>query len=218
MAQLLSRRETDPEKKEMLLDIAMCAKELLDYCNSILDFSRIENGHLPVLVKSFNLLDLVERIIRIEKAPAVAKNLELSLQYDNQLPVVIQSDGYRIERMMINLISNAIKFTQQGYVKFAVKLIRLDSTRRGAIIQFSVEDSGIGVPSDKKELIYERFTKVAPSNQGIYKGQGLGLRIVKQFIEELDGDIHLETKIGEGSTFTVLLPVKLPLSDELLDS
>ena len=217
MANILARQETDPEKKENLTDIAQCAKELMDYCNNILDFSKIETSSLPILSKSFNLDKLIDRIITIETPAAKIKDLKLILDYDANLPNIIMGDPYRVKCMLINLISNAVKFTNEGYIKTSIRLSKTEHENRRVIVKFVVADSGIGISDEKKDFIYERFVKIAPSNIGLYKGQGLGLRIVKQFVNEMDGDIHLKSELGKGSIFTVLLPFNIPLTDDVID-
>lgn len=214
---LLARQETDAKKKVLLEQVTNCAKELMDYCNGILDFSRIESKSLPVINKSFRLRKIVESAITIEKMAALDKHLDLSLEYDDKLPPVVMGDSYRLKRILINLISNAIKFTESGFVKVFVSINSQEQIARHIVVKFTIEDSGIGIPDDKKALIYERFSKVTPSNKGTYKGLGLGLRIVKQFVEELDGDIHLKTQTNNGSKFVIFLPFKIPLSNEIID-
>lgn len=210
-------RETDPEKKELLGDVTNCTKELLDYCNGILDYSKIEQGSLPLLEKKFNIQKLVDSIITIEMPPAKHKKLNLTLIYDEKLPIIMVGDQHRLQRVLINLVSNAIKFTQQGDVKLYVKLVKL-LDNKNAIVRFVVEDTGMGIPQEKQDFIYEKFAKVIPSNKGVYKGIGLGLRVVKQFIEEMSGEIDLKSEQGKGSTFVCTLPFKLPLVSDLAEN
>jgi len=217
LTNILLETENNDDRKKFLKDIASCTTELMCYCNNILDFSKIKSGVLPVVTKSFNLCELLDSIITMENPAAKIKNIRLSLDYDNNIPEVLMSDPFRVKRLLLNLVSNAIKFTPNGYVKLSVKLSEIEDTKRNLVLKFTVKDSGIGIPEDKKELIYERFTKVAPKNTGLYKGQGLGLTIVKQFVDDLGGDIHLQTEIDYGSTFSVYLPLKKPLSDEIID-
>lgn len=216
MANILVKREEDSEKRVMLNDIALCAKELLDYCNAILDFSRIDSGAQPLVSKLFNIEEMLASIIMMEKPPAVVKEIDLDLVVDADVPQNLLGDEHRLKRTLINLVSNAIKFTNEGHVKLIVSLSKASDDGRRVVLKFAIEDTGIGIPEDKKELIYERFTRVSPSNKGQFKGQGLGLRIVKQFVDEMDGDLHLKSEVGKGSTFTVFLPFKTPLSDELV--
>lgn len=217
MIDILANQETDLEKKSLLKEVSICAKELMDYCDGILDFSRIEAESFPIVSKSFTLRKVVESIITIETIAAKHKKLDLSFSYDERLPIVVCGDPYRLKRILINLLSNAIKFTKEGYAKLSVRLNSQDYENRKIVITFTIEDTGMGIPDDKKALIYERFTKIVPSNKGLYKGLGLGLRIVKQFVDELDGDIHLKSEISKGSTFMLFLPFKLPLSNKVID-
>lgn len=214
LASYLWEHEPEGEKKELLGDIVQSAKELLDYCNGILDFSRIEHRSLAVIEKKFDIKTFMENIISVETPAAKIKKLALPLECPADIPRYVIGDQYRLQRILINLVSNAIKFTKTGYVKLGVKFIK-QLNERTIFLAFIVEDSGIGIPQEKQDFIYEKFTKINPSNEGIYKGIGLGLRIVKQFIEELGGEIQLKSEIGKGSRFVCTIPFKLPLiSDE----
>lgn len=212
LAEYLWEHEQDAEKKELLGDISLSAKELLDYCNNILDFSKIESGTLPIIEKKFDVKQLIDSIIAIEKPAAKLKELELILDYPNNIPLNLLGDAHRLQRILINLISNSIKFTETGHVKLTVQLVKLIDDRN-AIVLFKVEDTGIGIPADKQNFIYEKFTRLTPANTGAYRGIGLGLRVVKQFTEEMKGEIELESELGQGSEFTCIFPFKLPLLD-----
>lgn len=216
-ANILAERETDPEKKEYITLVAISAKELLDYCDSILDFSRIESGIIPILEKAFNPQDLIESLVKIEAVAAKLKELPLTVEYDSTFPKVLIGDPYRIKRILLNLLSNAIKFTEKGYIKLSASIAQMKENQRDCIVKFTITDTGIGISKDKKEIIYEKFTRGTPSNKGLYKGQGLGLHIVKQFVSELDGEIHLKTEIDKGTAFTILIPCKLALIDGFID-
>jgi len=217
LTEILLSQEKDPSKIELLNDIKNCADELLKYCNEIIDFSHVESQSVPITDKCFNPHDLVDNILSIENVSAVIKSLKIQSHIDSNVPKALKGDKYRLQRILINLVSNAIKFTNKGHIKLDVSLIDLDPNKKRAIISFSVEDTGIGIPDDKQISIFEKFTKIAPSNEGIHKGQGLGLSIVKQFITEMGGDIHIKSTFGEGSTFTVVLPFDLPLTDKFAD-
>lgn len=216
LSTILWEKETDLEKKELLGDIVSCAKELLDYCNGILDFSKIEANTLPVLSKKFDLIHLVNGVINIEKPAAKQKNLLLDLACNSNLPKIVIGDPYRLSRVLINLISNAVKFTHNGYIHVKASQIEIKDDGR-SIIRFIIEDTGIGFTQDKKEYIYEKFTRLLPSNQGVYKGLGLGLSIVKQFIEEMDGEVAVKSEPGKGTVFYCTFPFKLPLTDDLAE-
>lgn len=214
LANILFEREIDQTKKELLSDIANSAKELLDYCNSILDFSKVESGTLPILEKKFNLRELINGVTIIEKPAITIKNLRFQLEYDSDLPSILLGDPYRLKRILINLISNSVKFTNNGYINFKVKLVK-KTDNRYVIIRFIVEDSGIGMQQEKQDLIYEKFVRLTSSNQGLYKGLGLGLRVVKQFMNEMSGDIELNSTLGKGTVFTCTIPFKLPLIEDI---
>jgi signal transduction histidine kinase len=206
----LYEKETDAHKKKLLGYIAISAKELLDYCNTILDFSRIESSTLPVLYKRFNLHQLLRSIISMEKPAAVAKELDLNFQLPPDIPEIVIGDAFRLQRILLNLVGNAIKFTKSGYIKLAAELISIEDKQ--AIIDFTIEDSGIGIPEHQQNFIFERFTRISPANQGIYPGIGLGLRVVKQFMEELEGEIDIESAPEQGTIFTCTLSFKIPLN------
>ena len=215
---ILADQETNIKKKHFLQDIATSAKELLDYCDNILDFSKIEHGTAPILEAFFDIRKIANSVAEIESIAAMHKKLNLSITYDDKIPKAVVGDPQRLKRILLNLVSNAIKFTGSGKVTVSIKLATLNNTKRTCIIKFIICDTGIGIPVDKQHIIYEKFVRCTSSNKGIYKGQGLGLSIVKQLIEELDGDIHLKSEVGKGATFTFLLPFKLPLTyEEIID-
>lgn len=217
MAKILQEQEDDSRKKEWLGDIANSAKELLDYCNQILDFSRIEkNESLPLLARKFNLRELMDSVIAAEKPSAVSRKLQLSVVYDNNLPLILVGDDYRLQRVLLNLTGNAIKFTHEGSVQLQVVLAAKEG--KEAVIKIIIEDTGIGIPSDKVLYIYEKFTRATPANQGSYKGLGLGLTVVKQFIEDMGGEIDVISTPGNGTKFTCAFPFKIPLLSEVKEN
>jgi two-component system aerobic respiration control sensor histidine kinase ArcB len=210
-----SEEETDPEKKQILTLTFNAAKELLDYCNGILEFSKLESGLVPIVSKKFNLKKLIERIIAIETPAALVKKLQLTAEFSEDLPKIIISDQSRLQRILINLVSNAIKFTKEGFVKIAVN-VAAKKDDKNIILRITIEDTGIGMPEEKLNIIYEKFSRLHPSNRGVYKGFGLGLPTVKQLIDELDGEVDVVSQPDKGTTFALTIPIKLPLIEELL--
>ena len=182
LASTLLRREQDEKKKEYLSYITQSAKELLDYCNGILDFSKIEFGE-PIVSKRFNLTEAIERVTNMELAAAKNKNLSLTYELIDT-PKYLLGDEHRLIRILVNLLSNAIKFTEQGQVKLTVK--GYEQNPKKIILKFTVEDTGIGIHPDKQKIIGQKFVRLLPSNKGIYKGLGLGLPVVKQYINDLE--------------------------------
>jgi two-component system aerobic respiration control sensor histidine kinase ArcB len=214
IATVLESQETDNNKKKSLNAIVQCAKELLDYCNSILDFAKIETGALPCISKKFDIKKLIQSVIITEIPAAQAKGLALTVQYDENLPAILIGDNHRLQRVLLNLISNAIKFTQAGHVKITVELAQ-KTDAKNCIVRIKVADTGIGIAEDKQLNIYEKFSRLNPSNQGMYKGTGLGLSIVKQFVSEMGGEIDLQSEIDKGTVFLCTLPFELPLINDL---
>lgn len=211
----IAKRETDPHKKEMLSLAALSAKELLDYCNGILEFSRVESNSTCILSEKTDLKSLLSSVVTMEKPSAIAKNLELSFSYDEELPAVFFCDRNRLKRILVNLVGNAVKFTLQGFVRVSLILVEIIDDKN-YLLRLCVEDSGIGIHDNQRDFIFESFSRVHPSNQGKYKGIGLGLAIVKHLVKELDGEIDLNSVPGEGTKFYFTFLLKRPLSDDLL--
>lgn len=215
IANHLYETETDEKRKEDLRDVTQAAKELLDYCNSILDFSKIESGLLAVIDKKFNLFELVTSVMAMELPAAKHKQLTLESDIDHTIPPVLIGDAYRLQRILINLISNAIKFTSTGGVTVTVSLLKRQ--RKSALIRFIIDDTGVGIPEEKQDYIFERFSRLSLSNTGLYKGMGLGLQVVKQFMNELCGEIDVLSEVDKGTTFVCTLPFKIPLTHDFVE-
>lgn len=137
----------------------------------------------------------------------------MELYFDEANPRYLIGDKIRIHRITLELIANALNFTNQGHVKLSALLAKRNE--REVILKLIVEDTGIGIPKDKQHEIYVQFKRLTPSYQGIYKGVGLGLSVVKQFIDELDGEIYVESENREGSRFTCVIPLQEALLEEV---
>ena len=218
MTNLLEQREIDHEKKEILHHISQASTKLLNILNSILTFDQVESGITPVTDKKIKIKNLIDDIITIELPSALVKKLKLTINYDSNIPQTIIGDEQRISRILLNIISNAIKFTPKGFVAISIKMPK-KIDKKNAILQITIEDTGIGIPSNKLQYIYERFTRVSPANKNRYKGTGLGLSIVKRFIEDIEGEIDVESTLGEGTKFICTFPIKLPiLNNETIET
>lgn len=204
----LKSKAQDPEYEELLQDIEAASTELLEYFNDILEFSQIDMGTTPIILKEFNLKEAIQSIIRMELPAIKDKNIKLYVEYPDNIPHVITSDKFRINRALLNLVSNAIKFTNIGTIKIRVSLG--EKTGINAVLKIAIIDTGIGIAKNNQEMIFDKFTRCDPTNRGLYKGTGLGLWIVKQFMDELGGKINLESEPGKGSTFTLLVPIQIP--------
>jgi PAS domain S-box-containing protein len=214
MAKILQNKEKDPRKREDFDDLVICSKELLGYFDDIIDFSKIEKDTLPITNKKFNFNKLIDRLIRLETPAANIKNLKLSYEGDVSIPSELLGDDFRLYRILMNLVGNAIKFTKEGKIKITTKKIKDIPAKKTIILKITVEDTGIGIPEDKLNYIYEKFSRLHPSSQSRYRGLGLGLRIVKQFVTDLEGNIEVQSTLGKGTKFSVLLPFIIPLDYE----
>jgi CheY-like chemotaxis protein len=187
------------------------AYSLLDIINDILDFSKIEAGKLEIIYNNFDLYELVNKSIRILSTKCLQKNLELMFDFDPDVPLAIMGDSLRIRQILINLLSNAEKFTNKGEIFVKVKRGPSPSHELepgNFILHIEVTDTGIGIPYEKQALIFESFTQAEGTTSKRYGGTGLGLTISKTLANLMGGDLFLVSEPGQGSTFTLAIPVK----------
>jgi CheY-like chemotaxis protein len=208
MAELTLDTKLNPEQREYLRTLKSSADSLLDIINDILDFSKIESGKLELHPVEFELRELVGDAVRTLAAGAHKKGLEITADIDPQLPERIVADGKRLRQILLNLLGNAIKFTEQGVI--AVKVNTNGRNGTDLEIHFLVSDTGIGIPSDKHEVIFEAFAQVDGSMTRKYGGTGLGLAICSQLTEMMKGRMWVESEVGRGSTFHFVIPLELP--------
>ena len=199
--------------------------ELLQLLNEIIEIVKIESGKMMVEPESFDLAELVERNINLFRPAAQHKSLKIMAKMASGVPQYVYGYRFYLDRILLNLLSNATKFTAQGHVTVSVKGVAnhsemsfnqanksaTEKTSLGALItlQITIEDTGIGIPEDKYETIFEHFSRLTASYQGIYKGSGLGLYTVKRYLEAMNGKIQVESEEGKGSRFIVTLPFKV---------
>lgn len=210
-ANILKLEIKDMRIKDYADNLVTSSHALLELLDEVLETVRVSSGEVPILKKKFNLKETLEQIIALNTAKARQKNLVLSLVLDEQLPRYVVGDKIRIHRIAQELVANALNFTDSGFVKLDVQLARQQNHE--IVIQMTVQDSGIGIPKDKQQDIYLQFKRLSPSYKGIYKGAGLGLYVVKQFIEELEGEIYVNSAPQQGSTFSCLIPIHASLLD-----
>jgi two-component system aerobic respiration control sensor histidine kinase ArcB len=210
MAAVLQQEVQTPQGKAAADDLFKSGSTLMNLLNAIIEFSCCASGDLPVHEIKFDLLEVIQSIVTLLKPSVQEKNLEFTMTLGNHLPRYVISDATRLQRILLNLLSNAIKFTHQGVIDFSVQLIRRKHHR--AIIEFRVRDTGIGIREDQQAFIFTRFSRLHPAYEGQYPGSGLSLALVKQFVDELAGEIHVDSAEGLGSTFSCLIPLRIPLS------
>ncbi|HRD70052.1 MAG TPA: response regulator [Legionella sp.] len=211
-SELLMAEANNPYIKEYSENLVASSHALLKLLDEVLEAIRISSGDIPKLKKKFNLERTLTHIINLNRAKAAQKKIALSLQFDKKLPEHVIGDKMRLHRVALELIANALKFTDAGFVTLTAILAK--HNQRQLVLKLIVEDSGIGIPKDKQQEIYVQFKRLTPSYQGIYKGTGLGLSVVKQFIDELDGEIYVESEAAKGSRFTCLIPLQEPLLND----
>ena len=189
------------------------ADQLLGLCNEVIDFENIEYGDKPVYSHKFSLIDLAHVVIHLNSVAAIVHDTTLTLDISSDVPDIIKGDDYRLKKILINLVGNAVKFTEHGQVTLQIQCLVL--TERKASLRFSVIDTGIGIPPDQIEKVFEKFTRLNPSNTGKFKGTGLGLHIVKKFATEIEADLDVVSDVGKGSTFSLDAIFDIPVTNLL---
>jgi two-component system, chemotaxis family, CheB/CheR fusion protein len=201
---VLLKTELDPEQKEFVQAIKKSGKSLNLLINDILDLAKVDAGRMTFEKQPFEIRKSINSVLHSFNLKIKEKNLEFVKEYDSKIPSMLLGDSVRLNQIVLNLISNAVKFTHKGKVILSVKLLNEDE--KNMTIEFTVTDSGIGIAANKKDSIFNLFEQAEPSTSNSYGGTGLGLAIVKNFIEAQGGSISLKSKIGKGSTFSFMLP------------
>ncbi|MBB3699144.1 response regulator [Flammeovirga yaeyamensis] len=199
MADLLQDTPLDDEQKHLLKVLKGSADHLLVVINDILDVSKIESGKLSLETTKIDLFDLLNSIIETHKIQTEEKGLNALLDISKKVPQFVIGDPVRLKQILINLFSNAIKFTFEGSVIITVRC--LEQSENESKLQFSVKDSGIGIPKDKIDQIFDSFTQASNATTRKFGGTGLGLSISKQLVELQGGEMFVESKPNLGSTF-----------------
>ena len=220
MADLLGDSPLTAEQSQYVQIFKSAGENLLKIINDILDTSKIEAGLLQLETIRFNLLELVETTCEIMAVRAHHKGIELNFNVHNGVPPVVGGDPVRLRQIIINLIGNAVKFTEEGEI--VVEIQRIETADQSldfphvCMLQFSIRDTGIGIPRDKMNTIFEKFTQADSSITRKYEGTGLGLTICRQLVELMGGRIWVESHLAQGSTFyfTVQIDEHGELEDE----
>ncbi len=212
---LIERTELSEDQQQYLSFIKNSGENLLVLINDILDYSKIEAGMMQLEKVPFHIEDLLQSIKIMFSEKAREKNLQLHTDIDSKVPKVLLGDPTRLTQILINLIGNAIKFTSVGSVGVNVKLISSDGDQNHVGIY--VQDTGIGIPQDKQDDIFQRFMQASSETTRNYGGSGLGLSIVKRLVELQNGEITIDSEEGKGTLFKVKLPYQTG-RDELSES
>ena len=200
MASLLAETTLTNEQREYTKTISTCGDALLKVINDILDFSKIESGNMELEVLDFDLHTCIEEVLDVFAEKAGKLGLDLVYEIDNAIPVQIVGDSLRLRQILVNLVSNAIKFTEKGEIFVSVGLV--NKTADGQLeLRFEVRDTGIGIPADKMQRLFKAFSQVDASTTRKYGGTGLGLIICEKLIELMGGHIEVESKVDVGTSF-----------------
>ncbi|MBF0416319.1 MAG: response regulator [Magnetococcales bacterium] len=204
MADLIDHKTPPEEHEQALTIIKESGQALLTLINDILDLAKIEAGEVNLQKDAFLLGDLMESVYSIMKTPAERqKGLKLHVAISENVPKIVTSDFRRIRQILINLVGNAVKFTDRGEIRMRVDV---DASRGGDYLLFSVIDTGVGIPPDKLDTIFGNFVQADSTIYNKYGGTGLGLSISKRLVEALNGRIWVESVPGEGSSFYFSIP------------
>jgi HAMP domain-containing protein/CheY-like chemotaxis protein/signal transduction histidine kinase len=223
LAKLLAENPDDNltgKQIEFADTIYSAGSDLLGLINDILDLSKVEAGRMDVNVGEVKLTDLRDFVERSFRAVSQDKEVEFEIEvHGANVPPTIETDEQRLQQVLKNLLSNAFKFTEQGSVKLRVSLAEGRQfasealSRAEAVIEFAVSDTGVGIPREKLHLIFEAFQQADGTTSRRFGGTGLGLSISREIARLLGGEIHVESTVGEGSTFTLFLPARYQLSE-----
>lgn len=207
-AQIKSRmRELLSEMKEYTSVAQSSMEELLNLFNEILETVRLESGKIDEEEESFELTDSANKPINLLKLAAQSKGLQLTTRIAPDVPKYVRGLRKSLDRILINLVSNAIKFTEKGSVTICMTVLpSKQHSPSKTMLRISVDDTGIGIPEDKFDTIFEHFSRLTSSYQGVFQGSGLGLYSVKRYVESMKGTIRVESKVGVGSSFILELP------------
>jgi signal transduction histidine kinase/CheY-like chemotaxis protein/ligand-binding sensor domain-containing protein len=207
MLELIDHSELTIEQKQMVVMAQDSANTLMVVINDVLDFSKIEAGKLAFDIREFSIADTVAEAARTMALRAHQKGLELAYQVDAALPRFLMGDAHRIKQVLLNLLGNAVKFTEKGEV--VLRVVTESRTAEEVRLRFSVSDTGIGIAAEKQRLIFEAFSQADASTTRKYGGTGLGLAISSRIVELMGGKLWVVSKVGEGATFhfTAKLPI-----------
>ncbi len=200
MAELsLMDDEINAVQRERLLDIKTSGESLLEIINEILDISKIEADKLELEEIEFSIRDVIQKVVNLLSVKIFQEKLEFVCEIDPDLPDILIGDPLRIRQILINLLSNAVKFTEEGTISIVVKMI--EHIEEQISLEFSINDTGIGIESTKQNQLFESYTQAEKSTTRTHGGTGLGLNISQRLVQLMGGKINVESTPGKGSRF-----------------
>jgi two-component system, sensor histidine kinase and response regulator len=216
LTELLNRTQLDLDQKEYVEKLIYSGRHLLSVINDILDFTKVESGKVDLEVAAFSIFSIVDNLNSAFKEIAKARGIDFLVSIEGYAPPDLMGDIFRINQVLMNLCSNAIKFTEQGRVEVIISMNKVDDKNNIFILRFQVKDTGIGI--DKKEIatLFSKFSQADSSTTRKYGGTGLGLSISQKLCQAMDGDINVTSTKGKGSNFTAFMKIQLN-TDILID-
>ena len=209
---LLENPGVSEEAKEDVKNIIMASDSLLDLVNGILDISKIEANKLEIIDTNYNFYKMFDELVLLTKARIGDKPLEFKYSYDESIPKYLYGDGMRVKQVILNLLTNSVKYTKEGFVEFRVRsVIKNDIIR----LIISVEDSGIGIKKENIEKLFTKFERLGVERETTTEGTGLGLAITKKLVEMMGGNVAVQSIYGKGSIFTLSIDQKIVTGSEL---
>ena len=209
---LLENPGVSEEAKEDVKNIIMASDSLLDLVNGILDISKIEANKLEIIDTNYNFCKMFDELVLLTKARIGDKPLEFKYSYDESIPKYLYGDGMRVKQVILNLLTNSVKYTKEGFVEFRVRsVIKNDIIR----LIISVEDSGIGIKKENIEKLFTKFERLGVERETTTEGTGLGLAITKKLVEMMGGNVAVQSIYGKGSIFTLSIDQKIVTGSEL---
>ena len=212
LSEILMMENPKEEQVDLLKSIKFSGENLLVLINDILDFSKIEEGKIKIETTAFNIKQLLDNLRNTFKVKAETKKLKFSMSIDPEMPPILLGDPHRLSQIMVNLIDNALKFTEKGFIEMGVEKVM--STGSQIEIRFSVRDSGIGISADEQNRIFERFEQAKTDTTRKYGGSGLGLAIIRNLLKLQGTDIQVSSTPGKGSEFYFVMKFEV---DETVD-
>lgn len=209
---LLENPGVSDEAKEDVKNIIMASDSLLDLVNGILDISKIEANKLEIIDTNYNFYKMFDELVLLTKARIGDKPLEFKYSYDESIPKYLYGDGMRVKQVILNLLTNSVKYTKEGFVEFRVRSVVKDNIIRLII---SVEDSGIGIKKENIEKLFTKFERLGVERETTTEGTGLGLAITKKLVEMMGGNVAVQSIYGKGSIFTLSIDQKIVSGEEL---
>ncbi len=205
MSHLLAKTHLNPEQTGYIDSIKQSSEILLGVINDVLDISTLQNGKMNFEEKPFDLSELLYNVINVMQYKREEKDLEFHLSIHEAVPTLLCGDKLRLNQILFNIVGNAVKFTDKGFVKISV--FNKPSHAENLIVGFMVQDSGIGIPEDKVSTIFDSFTRIRTKDR-LFEGTGLGLAIVKNLVNLQNGTVSATSVLGEGTTVTAFIPFK----------